>query len=196
VIVVEAADGKSLEIALIENLQREDLSILEEAEGYRQLADKFGLTQEQIAERMGKSRASVANALRILSLPQRIRALLAEGALSAGHAKVLLAVPVEAEQVLLAERTVRESLSVRALEKAVERLQRQPKKPRAQRVDIPDAHVRHLADAMQRHFGTGVRITPSTTLANGKKRKGLLEIDFHSNEELDRLLDLFGITDL
>ena len=192
VIVVEASDEKALEIALIENLQREDLNPIEEAEGYALLQKKFNLTQEKVAERVGKARASVANALRLLELPDGIRKYVAEGLLSVGHAKVLLSVDSEKEKELLAKRAIKEGLSVRALEHIVKRLGMPPKKQRAEKSDIPGDYLQSLSDELHRFFGTSVRITPSKTLTNGRKVKGSLEIDYHDNDELDRVLTIMG----
>ncbi len=192
IIVVEASDEKALEIALIENLQREDLNPIEEAEGYALLLKKFNLTQEQVAKQVGKARASVANALRLLELSDRIRKYVVEGLLSVGHAKVLLALDSEKEKELLARRCIKEGLSVRMLEKIVKKLAQLPKKPRAEKSDLPGDYLHTLSDELHQFFGTSVRITPSKTLTNGRKVKGALEIDFHNNDELDRLLTLVG----
>jgi len=192
VIVIEATDEKALEIALIENLQREDLNPIEEAEGYALLQKKFNLTQEMVARQVGKARASVANALRLLELSDGIRKYVAEELLSVGHAKVLLSVDSEKEKELLAKRAIKESLSVRALEKIIKKLSQPPKKPRAERSDLPSDYLHTLSDELHQFFGTSVRISPSKTLTNGRKVKGSLEIDFHDNDELDRLLSLVG----
>ena len=195
VIVVTANDQQALEMALIENLQREDLNIIEEAEGYRQLAETFTLTQEQIAQRVGKARATVANALRMLELPEAVRRMISEGRITPGHAKVLLGLPIPREQELLAERVTQEGLSVRTLERIVNRLKRGPRKARAEKSDLPADYLRDLTDRLHRHLGTAVRLTPVRTLANGKKTKGTLEVDFFDNEDLDRLLTLLGLSE-
>lgn len=114
VILLDIGDQEALEVALIENLQRADLNLMEEAEGYRELADKFGLKQDEIAKRVGKARTTVANTLRLLDLPASIKKMLEGEQLSAGHGKVLLGVEIDQEKELLAQRVVRESLSVRA----------------------------------------------------------------------------------
>lgn len=193
VIIMDADDRKVLEIALIENLQREDLNPIEEAEGYRELQEKFSLTQAQISQQVGKGRATVANALRLLDLDGFCRKLLSEGALSAGHAKVLLSVELEEERTLLAKKILKEGLSVRALEKLVAKMKRPPKKPRAHKSDLPEEYLNDLNDKLHQHFGTGIRLTPTKTLANGKKAKGSIEIDFYNNDDLHRLLTLFGM---
>jgi ParB family chromosome partitioning protein len=192
VIVIEASDEKAVEIALIENLQREDLNPIEEAEGYALLQKKFNLTQDTIARQVGKARASVANALRLLELPDGIRKYVCEGLLSVGHAKVLLSVDSDKEKGLLARRAIKEGLSVRALEKIVKKLTQPPKKPRAEKSDLPSDYLHTLSDELHQFFGTSVRINPSKTLTNGRKVKGSLEIDFHDNDELDRLLTIVG----
>lgn len=192
VIVIEASDEKALEIALIENLQREDLNPIEEAEGYALLQKKFNLTQDAIAKQVGKARASVANALRLLELPDGIRKYITEGLLTVGHAKVLLSLENDKEKAVLAKQAIKQGLSVRALEKLVKKLLQPPKKPRAERADLPGDYLHTLSDELHQFFGTSVRINPSKTLTNGRKVKGSLEIDFHDNEELDRLLTIVG----
>jgi len=193
VIVIEAADHDSLELALIENLQRENLNMIEEAEGYQVLSEKYDLTQEQIAAKVGKSRPSVANALRLLDLPAEVRTLVAEQQLSPGHAKVLSGLEMASEQILFAKRAVLENLSVRNLEKLIEREDRPARRPRSSHNDIPSSHLSYLYDKLHGHFGTSVRLSSCRTYANGKKGKGIITIDFYSNEDLTRLLDLLGI---
>ena len=193
-VVMNVPDGESLEMALIENLQRENLNAIEEAEGYKVLANRFNLTQEQIADRVGKARASVANSLRLLALPPEVKQMVSNGELSAGHAKALVGLELADEQLLYARRAVKENLSVRNLEKLVEKAKSAPRKQRASRDDIPVTHLKALSDKLHHHFGTNIRIEPSRTYANGKKAKGLIEIDFYSNEDLDRILSLLGIS--
>lgn len=193
VVIMEASDITSLEIALIENLQRENLNPIEEAEGYRELSDGFHLTQEEISVRVGKARASVANAMRLLSLPDEVRAMLADGRISTGHAKALMALEIPQEQTLTARRVVDEGLSVRALEKLIRRVTVAPLRPRAARPDLPATHVRYLSEKLHTHFGTSIRIEPCKTFANGKKGKGMIQIDFFSNDDLDRVLVLLGL---
>jgi ParB family transcriptional regulator, chromosome partitioning protein len=194
-ILKDVSDRDALELTLIENLQREDLNAIEEAEGYQSLAEQFNLSHEDIAQRVGKARATVTNALRLLALPGEIKEMLTDNRLSAGQAKALLGVAIDEEKCFLARRAVEEGLSVRVLEKAVERLARAPRKPRTMRDDIPAAHLQDLSDKLHRRFGTSVRLVPSRTLANGKKAKGLIEIDFYSNEDLTRILDLLGLSE-
>lgn len=194
-IVVEAEEQDSLELALVENLQRENLNPLEEALGYKELSNRFGLTQDQVARRVGKARASVANALRLLSLPEETQALISEGKLSSGHAKALTAVESSSEQIFLARKVVSENLSVRNLEKLIARGRKTPRKPRAQKSDIPAEHLDYLTELMHKQFATSVRIQPCKTYANGKKKAGSLQIDFYSPDELDRILSTIGLDD-
>ena len=193
VIVMEANDNQALEIALVENLQRQDLNVIEEAEGYQALIDKFNLTQDDIARRVGKARASIANTLRLLNLPVMVRQYLAENLLTSGHAKALLGLEIAEEQVQLAERIVREGRSVRDAEKWVAALKRKPAKPRAIQGGLPDDHVRRLSELLHQHFGTGVHLEPCRTLANGKKTRGSIKIDLYSDDDLDRILQILGL---
>jgi len=197
VIVIDAADRDAAEMAVIENIQREDLNVIEEAEGYRTLADHFNLTQQEVADRVGKSRPAVTNALRLLDLPDEVKQFLSSNLLTTGHAKVLLGVADPGEQTLLSHKCVTEGLTVRSLERLVARRKAArdgTADARRPTPDLPDAHLKDLADRMNRHFGTHVRLTASQTYANGKRAKGCIEIDFYDNDDLDRLLALFGIT--
>lgn len=197
VIVRDLSDQEALEIALVENLQRKDLNVIEEAEGYQRLADDFQLTQEAIAQRVGKGRATVANALRLLALHPSVRDMVADGRLSSGHAKVLLSLEIEDEQILLANACVRQRWSVRELERQIKARLQPKKKPASPggKADIPTDHLQHLVDQLHQRLGTSVRIAPTRTLPNGKKQRGRLEIDFYSNDDLDRLLEMLGITE-
>ncbi len=193
VILMDAADRDAAEMAIIENIQREDLNVIEEAEGYRSLCENFGLTQQEVADRVGKARASVANALRLLDLPDEVRQLVSANLLSVGHAKVLLSLPEEKEQILLARRSVTEGQTVRSLERLIERRRAEKADPVARRSDIPESHLRYLLDKLHARFQTQIRLLPTVTHANGKRTKGSLEIDFYDNEDLDRLLNLLGV---
>ncbi|HZO85087.1 MAG TPA: ParB/RepB/Spo0J family partition protein [Verrucomicrobiae bacterium] len=193
VIVRQADDTAALEIALIENLQRENLNPMEEAQGYAELISRFNLRQEDVATKVGKSRAWVANALRLLKLPAEIQAFLREGRLSVGHAKVILSLEQPAEQSLAAQRILKDSLSVRATEDLVAKMQ--PKQP----ITIPDAaagvkksapptdaHVQDLENRLRERLGTKVQL-------KYKHGKGTLDIRFFSDEELERLLAILGV---
>lgn len=195
-IVMDVADQEALELALVENLQREDLNVIEEAEGYQLLADQFDLTQEEIATHVGKGRATVANSLRLLALSDEIRQLVAEGQLSAGHAKVLLGIKDESLQKQLAHRAARAQWSVRELEKSVGTdTVKKTRKRRRRKTDVPEEHLVYLVDQLQDHFGTSVRVVPCRTLPNGRKSKGSIEIDYFSSDELDRLLAMLGLSE-
>ena len=193
VILIEAVDRAAAEMAIIENIQREDLNAIEEAEGYRTLSEKFNLTQQDVADRVGKARASVANALRLLELPDEVKQLLGSSMLSSGHAKVLLGLTDTKEQVLLARKCVSDGLTVRALERLLQRREQSKSEKHGPQADIPDSHLKHLSDVLHRHFSTPVRLTPTLTHANGKRTKGSIEIDFFDNDDLDRLLSILGV---
>jgi ParB family chromosome partitioning protein len=193
VTLVEADDLTAALMTTSENLQREDLNPLEEAASYKALQDLFGLTQADVAERVGKGRATVANAVRLLELPDEVKTLVGSNLLSVGHAKVLLSLESEKDRILFARECVNGQLTVRALEKKVAR-QLSPVAPKAQGTpDIPDSHVRSIADALRRHLGCAVRLTSGITHANGRRTKGVLEIDFFDNDELDRVLKMIGV---
>ena len=176
-----------------ENLQREDLNPIEEAVSYRTLQEKFDLTQQEVAEWVGKGRATVANATRLLELPDEVRLLVANLTLSVGHAKVLLGVDDEKERILLARDCVNEQLTVRALENKVARM-RAPVEAKPKGIpDLPDNYVRNLSEKMKRHLGCAVRVTSGVSHANGKHTKGMVEIDFFNNDDLDRIIKMIGV---
>src|SRR5881409_797058 len=181
VIVREARAEDRLELALIENVQRENLTALEEAEAYRQLLDQHGLTQDELAERVGKSRPAITNTLRLLGLPDAVKAQLESGELTAGHARAVLAIEGVTEQVSFAREIVTRRLTKSETERlAAARRARQGKQPAAGRPT--DVHLRGLAEELTRGLGTRVRITRHP-------RGGSIEIEFYSDAELDRLID-------
>ncbi len=181
-IVKELSDSEALQVALIENIQREDLDPLEEAEAYSRLIRDYSLTQEQVAQAVGKSRVAVTNSLRLLKLPDSILALLANGSLSAGHARALMAVSEAPAQLKLAQDAVNRKLSVREVERLARQLQQEVKRTVIAR---PTPAETHVEERLQRALGTKVRL-------QHKKGKGRIEVYFHSLEELDRLLDLLA----
>jgi ParB family chromosome partitioning protein len=190
VIVREADDRAVLELALIENLQRENLNAIEEAQGYAQLIELFQLTQEDVATKVGKSRAVVANALRLLKLAPPLQRYVRDGRLSVGHAKVILSLPNEKQQQLAAERIIKDGLNVRQTEGLVARLQARgagPAKPGAAMPLSPDAHIASLENKLRERLGTKVHLR----YAQGK---GALEISFFNDPELERILQILGVT--
>ena len=198
----EVSDVEAREMALIENLQRADLDLIEEAEGYRDLMQAAALTQEEVARRVGKARATVANALRLLDLSSAIKSALSAGTLSAGHAKVLLGVAAP-DRDLLAARVIAQGLSVRALEKLVAGVNRtQPEKKKTDPSKTKPAsdqsarQLKFLADRMQQELGTKVTLTPARVLPDGKRAMGQIVIEYFDNEDLSRLLDMLNLGDL
>lgn len=190
-LVREADDRAVLEMALIENLQRENLNPIEEAQGYAQLIEQFELTQEEAAAKVGKNRASVANALRLLKLAPEVQDYLRQGLLSVGHAKVILGLPTAEEQRLAAERVLKEALNVRQTEELVAQLQRQPPpdgvKRRGAAAALRDPHLTDLEHRLQQRFGTKVHV-------RYHKGKGAIQIHFFDDDDLERILQLVGVT--
>lgn len=182
-VVREATEAQAFELALVENLQRADLNPLEEAEGYRRLIDEFHLTQELVSQRVGKERSSIANALRLLTLPDEVKALLASGELSMGQARAVLGAHSPSEMIALAEKVTQNHLSVRDTERLVKDHKASngvAKKKLAVRETV---QVREIVEDLQRRLGTKVRLSDTGG-------KGTIEIDFFSYEDLDRLLEL------
>ena len=190
VLVRTATDEETLEMALIENLQREDLNPIEEARAYDQLATQFKLTQEQVAEKVGRSRAAVANAVRLLGLPGELQSWLADGRLSVGHAKVILGLPIAEEQRLVAERILKDNLTVRGTEQLVEQLLTGKRRMgRAGSTALKAPEILEIENKLQQKLGTRV------TVRHGRK-KGRIEIEYYNNDELSRLLGLLGVENL
>jgi ParB family transcriptional regulator, chromosome partitioning protein len=179
----EASDREAFELALVENLQREDLNAVEEAEAYEVLVEDHGLTQEAIAQRVGKDRSSVANALRLLKLPAEVRDLVKEGRLDMGHARALLGLDGEETIRRTAQRVLREGLSVRATEALVRQLTR---KERPAQTPAESPGIRALATRLQRRLGTRCRVLPKSAVA------GKLEVEYTSLAELDGILAKIG----
>lgn len=189
VIEREASDRDVLEMALIENLQREDLNPIEEASGYVRLAKEFAMKQDEIAGRVGKSRASVANAMRLLELHQDVQILVAKGQLSVGHAKAILAIKDKDSQLVAADQILKKSMTVRAAERLAQDFGAATKgsKPKQEARSEADAHIRALQSQLRDHFATHVQIhhTP---------KKGRIELEYYGNDDLQRILDLLGIS--
>jgi len=191
-IVYNVSDQESLEFALVENVQRDDLNALELGQAYKMLMDEFSLTQDQVAEKVGKDRASVANYIRILGLPGKIKKMVLDGELSFGHARALLSIDDEVQKLMLATLVVKESLSVRQCENLTQSRSLRTRKRKSRKaavqpgVDAPDYHIKSLEEQLQQVLGTKVKITP-------KKKGGSIEIEYYSLDELDRILELFDI---
>jgi ParB family transcriptional regulator, chromosome partitioning protein len=186
-VVRDVAPTQAFEMALVENLQREDLNPLEEAAGYQRLVDEFGYTQEQLSERVGKDRSTVANALRLLRLPEGVRGLVAEGRLSMGHARALLGLEAAAAMEKLARRIVAGELSVRKVEELVRRARSEAKPPTTAAAPAagrgPSLSARDLSMRLTRTLGTRVDVVEV-----GQER-GQIAIHYHSLDQLDALLE-------
>ena len=180
-IVIEADNKKAMELALIENLQRQDLNSVEEALGYQSLINEFGLTQEEAAARVGKSRPAVANALRLLSLDEKVLEMLRTGAITAGHAKAILMVKTGKKQLEAAQKIANLGLSVRQAELLCKNMSREQEKVKEETVFQVD-YVKECEKSLSKHLGRGVKIV------NGK-RKGRFELEFYGQDDLQTLLD-------
>ena len=180
VVVIEADDRKAMELALIENLQRQDLNPVEEAMGYRSLMEEYGMTQEEAAERVGKSRSAVANTLRLLSLSNEVLELLKEGQITAGHARAILSLKSEKKQLEAAKKIIALSLSVRQAETLCRNMNKE--KPAKPEVTFEVDYVAECEKSLSKHLGRGVKIV------NGKK-KGRFELEFYGQEDLQTLLE-------
>lgn len=194
VIVKDFSDQTAMEIALVENLQREDLSPLEEAEAYKRLIHEFNLTQEQIAQVVGKSRSAVANTLRLLNLTSEVREKLQENEITMGHARALLALETPIEQIEACQTIISNELNVRETEKLINQilygdvsretiLETSTTTPLTPKKQTEDPNLRDLTEKLTLHFGTKISI-------KGQPNKGRLEIEYYSQEEFERILDL------
>ena len=181
-VIIEADDRKVMELGLIENLQREDLNPAEEARGYQTLMAEYGLTQEQVAQRMGKSRPAVTNALRLLNLPEDLMALVEDGSLSAGHARALLGAPNQTLQRQAAKAVLEKGLSVRQTEALVKALQKE-KKEKPQEDNILSIYLADIEKNLGSQLGRKVHI-------QHKGKKGKVELEYYSEDDLDALLRL------
>lgn len=181
VTVVEADDRTVMELALVENLQREDLNPMEEAEGYRVLLEEYGLTQEQAAQQVGKSRSAVANALRLLTLSDEVRALMENGELTAGHARALLTLPNGRLQKAAAQKILALRLSVRQAEAMCKRMAAE-EKPKEEPEPLAVDYIAECEKHLTRRLGRRVHIV------NGK-RKGRVELDFYGDDDLQKLYE-------
>lgn len=190
VILRDASDRDVLEMALIENLQREDLDPLEEAEAYSRLAKDFGLKQDEIAQRVGKNRATVSNAIRLLELDKDVQLLVSQRLLSSGHAKAILGIKTKAEQKLLADIVVKKKFNVRETEKLVS--EQINGKTTANKTSKPklspqaETYIRQIQDQLRSRFATNIAI-------HHTDKRGKIEIEYYGNEDLGRILELLGV---
>ena len=182
VVIIEADDKKAMELALIENLQRQDLNPVEEALGYRSLMEDYGLTQEDAAKRVGKSRPAVANALRLLSLNSDVRDMVRSGQLTAGHARAVLVIKSEKTQLETAKKIANLGLSVRQAEMICKNVANAAAKKPQPEISLKVDYVAECEKALSKQLGRGVKIV------NGK-RKGRFELEFYGQEDLQVLLD-------
>ena len=186
-IVKDYTDREVKEISLIENLQREDLNPIEAANAMKQLMDEYDITQEDLAERIGKSRSAVANTLRLLTLEDEVIALVSDGSLSQGHARALITLPKEV-QVAIAKKAVAKRMSVREVEQAVKDYYNPPEAKRAKKEANMSVELKDLIVRMQRRFGTKVS-------AIGNDKKGRIYIDYYTRDDLDRMSELLDKLD-
>ncbi len=183
VLVKSLTDAQMLEMSIVENIQREDFNPIEEADAYHRLMTEFNLTQDQAAERVGKSRSAVANFLRLRQLPDEIKASITARTVSMGHARALLGIETRAGQIAAWREVVAKKLSVRQTETLIKRLKKLSQKPVPAPADSEKFYFTSLEEDLARHFGTRVRI-------KRKQQKGSVEIEYYSNDDLDRLLGL------
>lgn len=181
--IINATETEALEIALIENLQREDLNAIEEARGYRRLLTDHQMTQSELADKVSKSRPAIANALRLLDLPEEVQEMVYDGRLTAGHARAVLAVPDEARRMALAAKVIEQGLSVRETENLA-RLYAAGQEERRPRAAMPKS-FKVVARQLRKLLGTTVRVRQT-------EKKGKIEIDFHGEEDLERLFGLLS----
>lgn len=186
VVIRDLSDSEVMQLALIENLQREDLSPVEEAMGYQTLIEQYQFTQEEVSKTVGKSRPAVTNALRLLSLPQDLLELVSEGKLSAGHARTLLAFPEEESMRQAAKLTVEQGLSVRQLERLAKKAGEPPSAAQADKRTKKNTFYNEVELALHDHLGRKVKVSQKA------KNKGVLEIEFYSEEDLAELARLLG----
>lgn len=189
VIIKNLSDQEIVEISLIENIQREDLNPIEEAMAYKRLLEEFHLKQDEVAERVSKSRTAVTNSMRLLKLDERVQQMLVDEMISSGHARTLLGIEDPDEQYMLAQQIFDQKLSVRETEKLIKKVQEQkqkPEKPKSPEKDTMSIIYQDLEQKLKNIMGTKVSILSKDS------QKGKIEIEYYSKDELDRIVDLFG----
>jgi ParB family chromosome partitioning protein len=186
-IIMDIDEKEVLEISLIENIQREDLNAIEEAQAYERLLHEFSLTQEKLSERIGKSRTAIANTIRLLNLDMRVQSYIIEGVLTEGHGRAILALSDKNKQYEIAQRAIDESLSVRDVEKFIKAyLNKVDKVEEKSEEEALKPYYKDIQEQLQNYFGTKVSI-------NSKKNKGKIEIEYYSEEDLQRILEIISI---
>ncbi|GFZ33337.1 chromosome partitioning protein ParB [Clostridium zeae] len=186
-IIMDIDDKEILEISLIENIQREDLNAIEEAQAYERLLHEFSLTQEKLSERIGKSRTAISNTIRLLNLDKRVQSYIIEGVLSEGHGRAILAIGDKDKQYEIAQKAIDESLSVRDVEKLIKTyLSKADKVEEKNDEEILIPYYKDIQEQLQNYFGTKVNI-------NSKKNKGKIEIEYYSEDDLQRILEIINI---
>ena len=186
-IIMELTDKEILEVSLIENIQREDLNPIEEAMSYKKLLEDFNITQDDLSKRIGKSRSTITNSIRLTNLDERVQEYLIEGVLSEGHGRTLLAVKDNDLQYELAQRVIDDGISVRELERIIKNINNEKDKNRNKGTEKElNPYYKDVVNKLQNYFGTKV------SLCN-KKNKGLIEIEYYSEEDLQRIIDIINL---
>ncbi len=185
-IIMDLSDKQVLEISLIENIQRQDLNPIEEALAYKKLLSDFKLTQDELSKRIGKSRTAITNCMRLINLDKRVQQYLIDGVISEGHGRTLLAITNNDMQYELSQRIIDEKLSVREIERIVKNLLNDTNKTKERKEKELNSYYRDIKDKLQNHFGTKVNLS-------NKKNKGKIEIEYYSDEDLQRILDIINL---
>ena len=187
-IIMDITEKEVLEVSLIENIQRQDLNPIEEALAYKRLIDEFKLTQEELSKRIGKSRTTITNCMRLINLDDRVKEYIIEGVLSEGHGRTLLSINDGELQYTIAQKVIDEGLSVRELEKLIKKVYSTDKKKKDNKEvnDENNIYYKDIEEKLQSHFGTKIKL-------NYKKDKGKIEIEYYSEEDLQRILDIINI---
>ena len=186
-VIMELSDRDILEISLIENIQRQDLNPIEEALAYRKLLNDFKITQEELSKRIGKSRVAIANTMRLTNLDERVQQYIIENIISEGHGRVLLAISDKQKQYELSQQVIDEKLSVRELERLIKRFNEEEEKEKVVwSSDDLNPYYKEIKNQLQNYFGTRVNVS-------NKKNKGKIEIEYYSEEDLQRILDIINM---
>lgn len=185
-IIKEMTEEQMMELAILENLQREDLTPIEEAEAYQNLIEKLNFTQDDLAKRLGKSRPHITNMIRLLQLPEEVRQMLNEGQLSMGHGRALLGLKNKRQMIEVAKKTINQSLNVRQLEALIKQLNENVSRETKKKTPKKDIFVQATESQLREFFGTNVQIKKT-------KNKGKIEIEFYSEDDLERILEILNL---